>query len=227
MAEIRLIEVKEDILADNQARANQLRERLRGQGVFLLNLMSSPGSGKTSLILRTIAALAGRVRIGVIEGDIASVVDAQRVSDAGVQVVQLRTGGLCHLDAGMIELGLAELDLARLDCVIIENVGNLVCPAEFDTGAVRNAMILSVPEGDDKPLKYPLMFSVCDALVINKTDYLGGSDFDMAAFRERVRALNPRISIFPLSCKTGEGLPAWHEWLERQVRAWQGKGERR
>jgi len=220
MADVRLIEVKEDILSDNKARAEEIRDLLRRNRVFLLNLMSSPGSGKTSLILRTIRAIGDAVRIGVIEGDIDSVVDAEKVSREGVPAVQLRTGGFCHLDASMIGMALDEMDLALLDLVVIENVGNLVCPAEFDTGAVRNAMILSVPEGDDKPLKYPLMFSTCDALVVNKMDYLAGSDFDMTAFHERVRALNPRIDIFEVSCKTGAGLDAWYKWLTGEVRAW-------
>jgi hydrogenase nickel incorporation protein HypB len=220
MADIRLIEVKEDILSDNKARASEIRNLLRKNQVFLLNLMSSPGSGKTSLILRTIAALKDTTRIGVIEGDIDSVVDAEKVNREGIPAVQLRTGGFCHLDASMIGMALEEMDLAHLDLVIIENVGNLVCPAEFDTGAVRNVMILSIPEGDDKPLKYPLMFSICDALVVNKMDYLTSSDFDMAAFRKRVRILNPSIEIFEISCKTGAGLDAWSRWLAGEVRCW-------
>lgn len=220
MADIRLIEVKEDILSDNKIRAEEIRDILRTNRVFLLNLMSSPGSGKTSLILRTIAALKNTTRIGVIEGDIDSIVDAEKVNREGIPAVQLRTGGFCHLDASMIGMALGEMDIAHLDLIIIENVGNLVCPAEFDTGAVRNAMILSVPEGDDKPLKYPLMFSICDALVVNKVDYLAGSDFDMAVFRERVRTLNPGIKIFEASCKTGAGLDVWSGWLAGEVRAW-------
>lgn len=220
MTDVRLIEVKEDILADNKTRAEEIRSLLRRNRVFLLNIMSSPGSGKTSLILRTIQALGDALRIGVIEGDIESVVDAEKVSREGVPAVQLRTGGFCHLDASMIGMALGEMDLAQLDLIIIENVGNLVCPAEFDTGSVRNAMILSIPEGDDKPLKYPLMFSTCDVLVVNKLDYLAGSDFDMVAFRERVHALNPHIEILELSCKTGAGLDAWYRWLAGEVRAW-------
>jgi len=220
MADIRLIEVKEDILSDNKIRAEEIRDLLRTNHVFLLNLMSSPGSGKTSLILQTIAALKNTTRIGVIEGDIDSIVDAEKVNREGIPAVQLRTGGFCHLDASMIGMALGEMDIAHLDLIIIENVGNLVCPAEFDTGAVRNAMILSVPEGDDKPLKYPLMFSICDALVVNKADYLAGSDFDMAVFRERVRTLNPGIKIFEVSCKTGAGLDEWSGWLAGEVRAW-------
>jgi hydrogenase nickel incorporation protein HypB len=222
MADIRLIDVKEDILADNIARATELRKTLLEKGVFLLNLMSSPGSGKTSLILRAIAAFKGDLRVGVIEADIESVVDAEKVSQAGVPAVQLRTGGLCHLDASMVAVGMDEMKLDDLDLVIIENVGNLVCPAEFDTGAAANAMILSVPEGDDKPLKYPLMFSICDAIIVNKVDYLAGSDFNMKAFYERVRTLNPRVEVFEVSCKTGEGLPVWHAWLAGKARAFIG-----
>ena len=184
MENIRLVEIKEEILSDNQELAGKIRADLGRHGVFMLNLMSSPGAGKTSLILRTLSTLRDRVRIGVIEGDIASSVDAEKVSREGVPAVQVRTGGFCHLDAPMIDRALKELDLADLDCIIIENVGNLVCPAEFDTGSQRRAMILSVPEGDDKPLKYPLMFSVCDALVVNKVDYLGTSDFDLERLRE-------------------------------------------
>jgi hydrogenase nickel incorporation protein HypB len=220
MPEIRLIEVKEDILSDNKSRADELRNYLQERKVFLLNLMSSPGSGKTSFILRTIAALRGSLRFGVIEGDIDSIVDAEKVSREGIPAVQLRTGGLCHLDASMIAMGLNELDLDSLDAVIIENVGNLVCPAEFDTGAVRNIMILSIPEGDDKPLKYPLMFSVCDAVIVNKMDYLAGSDFDLAAFRQRVRTLNPRAALFEVSCRTGAGIEAWCKWLTAEVQKW-------
>ncbi len=217
MTEVRLIDIREEILSDNQELAGQIRERLQRRGVFMLNLMSSPGAGKTSLILRTLSALGDGVRIGVIEGDIDSTVDAETVSRRGVPAVQLRTGGFCHLDAPMIEKALGELDLAALDCIIIENVGNLVCPAEFDTGAQKRAMILSVPEGDDKPLKYPLMFSVCDALVVNKIDYLGTSDFDLEHLRERVYTLNPAIRIFPVSCKTGAGVSEWTGWLKEQI----------
>lgn len=220
MTDIRLIEVKEDILSDNNSRAAEIREHLRKKKVFLMNLMSSPGSGKTSLVLRTIAALKASIRFGVIEGDIDSMVDAEKVSKEGIPAVQLRTGGLCHLDASMIASGLKELDLESLDTVIIENVGNLVCPAEFDTGAVKNVMILSIPEGDDKPLKYPLMFSVCDAIIINKMDYFAGSDFDMPAFRQRIHNLNPKAAVFEISCKTGSGIGPWSEWLAEEVRNW-------
>jgi hydrogenase nickel incorporation protein HypB len=220
MTDIRLIDVKEDILADNKSRADEIRKLLQQKHVFLLNLMSSPGSGKTSLILRTTAALKNSLRFGVIEGDIESIVDAEKISRAGMPAVQLRTGGLCHLDASMIGLALDELDLEKLDAVIIENVGNLVCPAEFDTGAVKNVMILSIPEGDDKPLKYPLMFSVCDAVIINKMDYLPGSDFDMPSFCERVRNLNRNVEIFEVSCKTGAGVESWSNWLAEKVHQW-------
>jgi hydrogenase nickel incorporation protein HypB len=219
VAEIRLIEVKEEIQADNKAKAEALRNRLTADKTFLLNLMSSPGAGKTTLILRTIEALRNDLRIGVIEADIDSMVDAEKIAKTGITAVQLRTGGFCHLDASMVERGLEGLDLSSLDLVIIENVGNLVCPAEFDTGAIKNAMILSVPEGDDKPLKYPLMFTVCDVLLINKTDYLGLSDFDVAALRERVNKLNHRIAIFEVSAKTGQGIAEWTQWLKRQVDA--------
>jgi hydrogenase nickel incorporation protein HypB len=215
--EIRLIEVKEEIQADNKAKAEALRKRLAADKTFLLNLMSSPGAGKTTLILRTIEVLRNDLKMSVIEADIDSMVDAEKIAETGITAVQLRTGGFCHLDASMVEKGLGDLDLASLDLVIIENVGNLVCPAEFDTGAIKNVMILSVPEGDDKPLKYPLMFTVCDVLLINKIDYLGFSDFDVAAVKERARRLNPRIKIFEVSSKTGQGIAAWAQWLKREV----------
>jgi hydrogenase nickel incorporation protein HypB len=215
--EIRLIEVKEEIQADNKAKAEALRKRLAADKTFLLNLMSSPGAGKTTLILRTIEVLRNDLKMSVIEADIDSMVEAEKIAETGITAVQLRTGGFCHLDASMVEKGLGDLDLASLDLVIIENVGNLVCPAEFDTGAIKNVMILSVPEGDDKPLKYPLMFTVCDVLLINKIDYLGFSDFDVAAVKERARRLNPRIKIFEVSSKTGQGIAAWAQWLKREV----------
>ena len=218
MSDVRLIEIKEDILSDNAGLAEELRRRLREKKTFLLNLMSSPGSGKTSLILRTIEKLRDEFSIGVLEADIDSMVDAEKVASRGVQAVQLKTGGFCHLDAAMVRTGLDAFDLDGLDLVIIENVGNLVCPAEFDTGSTRNAMILSVPEGDDKPLKYPLMFSVCHALVVNKVDYLGLSDFSMELLRERVKKLNPDISLFEASCKTGQGIDGWTDWLAGEIR---------
>ncbi|HON59685.1 MAG TPA: hydrogenase nickel incorporation protein HypB [Smithella sp.] len=217
MEEVKLIEVKEDILADNLKTAAELREQLRRTKTMLINLMSSPGSGKTSLILRTIAGLRDHLRLGVIEADIESKVDAEKVAAQGIEAVQLRTGGFCHLDAVMVTQGLGELKAADLDLVIIENVGNLVCPAEFDTGAHKNVMILSVPEGDDKPLKYPLMFSICDVLLVNKIDYLPLSDFDLEAMRKRVLALNPRIEIMEVSCKTGAGIDQWVGWLKKEV----------
>jgi len=220
MADVRLIEIKEEILSDNTELADEIRDRLGKSRVFMLNLMSSPGGGKTSLILSTIRKMRGAVKIGVIEGDIDSVVDAEKVVKEGVPAVQLKTGGFCHLDASMIKMALDEMDLPNLDLVVIENIGNLVCPAEFDTGANRKAMILSVPEGDDKPLKYPLIFSVCDVLVVNKIDYLGIADFDMAALKERVIRLNPEIKIIEVSCKTGEGIDKWIEWLEKEIRAY-------
>lgn len=220
MSEVRLIEVKRNILSNNDKQANALREKLHNHKTFLLNLMSSPGSGKTSLILRTIEHLRDDFNIGVLEADIDSVVDAERILARGIPAIQLHTGGMCHLDASMTSRGLEALDLEALDLVILENVGNLVCTAEFDTGAVRNAMILSVPEGDDKPLKYPLMFSTCDALVVNKIDYLALSDFDMKAMRERVYRLNANINIFEVSAKTGEGMEAWADWLRQQVNDW-------
>ncbi|MFW6142646.1 MAG: hydrogenase nickel incorporation protein HypB [Desulfovermiculus sp.] len=216
--EIRLIEVKEGILTENEQDAEQLRGRLKNRGIFLLNLMASPGAGKTSLIVQTIHALSQRWRMAVIEADIDSIVDAETVSRSGVQAVQLRTGGLCHLDATMVARGIEGLDLDGLDLVILENVGNLVCPAEFDTGAHASAMILSVPEGDDKPLKYPLMFTKCRALVVNKIDALGIFDFNLDLLRERAGQLNPDLTVLPLSCKTGEGVQGWIDWLEENIR---------
>ena len=218
MEEIRLIEVKEGILSDNRALANELRRKLQRMGTFMLNLMSSPGSGKTSLILKTIDALKDEFRIGVIEADIASTVDSEKVASRGIKVVQLRTSGFCHLDATMVSEGLDALEPQALDLVIIENVGNLVCPAEFDTGAIRNAMILSIPEGDDKPLKYPLMFTVCDVLVVNKIDAMGVFDFEINAMEKRVRALNSNIRIFMTSAKTGEGIDSWVNWLTKEIK---------
>ena len=222
MEEIRLIEVKEEILSDNTKQAAEVRERLRKTRTMLLNLMSSPGSGKTSLILQTIEGLAGDLRLGVIEADIDSTVDAEKVAARGIRAIQLRTGGFCHLDAGMVTQGIDAIDACEFDLVIIENVGNLVCPAEFDTGAHKNVMILSVPEGDDKPLKYPLMFSVCDLLLVNKIDYLSLSNFDIAALRKRVLALNPGILILEVSCKTGVGIKSWIDWLKAEVAAFKG-----
>ena len=217
----KIIEVKESVFADNDREAARLRQELKQSGKFLLNLMSSPGSGKTTTLLRTIETLKDELRMGVMEADIDSDVDARRIAEAGVKSIQLHTGGMCHLDAGMTEQGLREIGTDGLDLVVLENVGNLVCPAEFDTGAVKNAMILSVPEGHDKPLKYPLIFTVCDALLINKTDVLPYFDFDMDKVVEYAHRRNPKLEIFPVSAKTGEGMDAWCDWLRRQVKDWQ------
>ena len=217
----KIIEVKESVFADNDREAARVREALKQKGTFLLNLMSSPGSGKTTTLLRTIEALKDELRMGVMEADIDSDVDARRIAEAGVKSIQLHTGGMCHLDAGMTEQGLREIGTDDLDLVVLENVGNLVCPAEFDTGAVKNAMILSVPEGHDKPLKYPLIFTVCDVLLINKIDVLPYFDFDMERVIEYAHRRNPRLEIFPVSAKTGEGMDAWCDWLRKQVKDWQ------
>ena len=219
--EFKVIEIKQGILSANDREAEGLRRELREKKTFLLNLMSSPGSGKTSTLMQTIPHLSPTLRIGVMEADIDSDVDARTVSATGVQVIQLHTGGMCHLDAEMTRQGLNELDLDALDLVILENVGNLVCPAEFDTGSVKNAVVLSVPEGDDKPLKYPLMFTVADVLLVNKIDAAACFDFDLEVFTRRVHTLRPGIPIFPISAKTGEGVEAWCNWLREQVRQWQ------
>ena len=220
MKEFKVIEVKRSIFEDNAADAARLRETLREQKTFLLNLMSSPGSGKTTTLKKTIALLKDEMKIGVMEADIDSDVDAATISETGVKVIQLHTGGMCHLDAGMTKQGLEALETEGIDLAILENVGNLVCPAEFDTGSSRNAMILSVPEGDDKPLKYPLMFSVSDVLLINKTDVLPYFEFDMEACMERARKINPDIKIIPVCARTGEGMEEWADWLRQQVREW-------
>ena len=220
METYKIIEIKESIFADNDREADRIRAGLKAEKTFLLNLMSSPGSGKTTTLLRTIEALEKDLRIGVMEADIDSDVDAAAIAKIGVRSIQLHTGGMCHLDAGMTEQGLRELGTADLDLVVLENVGNLVCPAEFDTGAVKNAMILSVPEGHDKPLKYPLIFTVCDVLLINKIDVLPWFDFDLEKVREYAHMRNPRLQIFPISAKTGEGMSVWTDWLRTQVEAW-------
>lgn len=217
MAEIRVIEVKESVFANNDARAQLLREELKQNKTFLLNLMSSPGSGKTTTLMRTIERLKDKIRIGVMEADIDSSVDAHTISTTGIKTVQLHTGGMCHLDADMARRGLEELDLKNLDLVFLENIGNLVCPAEFDTGAHKNVMILSVPEGDDKPLKYPLMFSVCDLVIISKTDTMDFFDFDMERAEKNIRNLNPHVAIIPLSAKTGEGMDRAIAWFREHV----------
>ena len=219
MKEFRVLEIKESVFADNNADAGRLREELKESNTFLLNLMSSPGAGKTSTLVKTIAALKYKLNIAVMEADIDSDVDAATIATTGAKVIQLHTGGMCHLDADMTRQGIKGLDAKDTDLIILENVGNLVCPAEFDTGATKNAMILSVPEGDDKPLKYPLMFQICDALIINKIDTISMFDFDMDACIERARKLNPDIKVFPLSAKTGEGMEAWTSWLSETVTA--------
>lgn len=223
MKAYKIIEVKESIFADNNADADQLRLQLKGQGTFLLNLMSSPGSGKTTTLKQTIARLRDELRMGVMEADIDSDVDAAAITETGVRAIQLHTGGMCHLDADMTRQGLTSFGTEDLDLVILENVGNLVCPAEFDTGAVKNAMILSVPEGHDKPLKYPLIFQVCDVLIINKIDVLPYFDFDMEKVQAYAKQRNPNIRIFPISAKTGEGVSAWTDWLKEQVLEWKKK----
>ena len=220
MAELKIIEIKQSIFADNDADAARLRNQLKEEKTFLLNLMSSPGSGKTTTLLRTLEKLKDDLKIGVMEADIDSAVDAETIQTTGVKTIQLHTGGMCHLDADMTRQGLRELGTEGLDLVVLENVGNLVCPAEFDTGAVKNAMILSVPEGHDKPLKYPLIFQVCDALIINKIDVLPYFDFDMEKVVEYAKMRNPKLEIFPISAKTGEGVDAWCDWLKQNVAQW-------
>ena len=223
MEPFKVYEIKQSVFANNDREADKVREELKERKTFLLNLMSSPGSGKTSTLKRTIAALKDEMSIGIMEADIDSDVDAETISKTGVKVIQLHTGGMCHLDADMTRQGLNELGTEGLDLVVLENVGNLVCPAEFDTGAVKNAMILSVPEGHDKPLKYPLIFQVCDALIINKIDVLPYFDFDLEKVVEYAHMRNPKLKIFPISAKTGEGVDAWCDWLREQVKDWNGK----
>ncbi len=221
MDEVKVIEIKKSIFAANEEDAAALRSELKNKGVYLLNLMSSPGSGKTTTLIRTVNLLKDKIRIAVMEADIDSDVDARRIqAETGVPSIQLHTGGMCHLDAEMTRQGLDNLPLQDFDLVVLENVGNLVCPAEFDTGAVRNAMILSVPEGDDKPLKYPLMFSVCDVVVVNKTDVLPYFDFDLDRCREHVRMRNPKAAVIPICARTGEGVEAFAEWLLQEVTDW-------
>lgn len=220
MKEVRILEIKQSVFADNDRQAELLRNELKKKRVFLLNLMSSPGSGKTTTLMRTIEALKDTLRIGIMEADIDSDVDARIISESGVRVIQLHTGGMCHLDAEMTRQGLEGLSMEDVDLAVLENVGNLVCPAEFDTGAVRNAMILSVPEGHDKPLKYPLMFSVCDVVLVNKIDVLPYFDFDMEKCREYVHMRNPDAKIIPICAKTGEGIEEWTQWLQQEVRMW-------
>jgi len=222
MSEFKILEIKQSIFENNHRQADLLREQLKKEDLFLLNLMSSPGSGKTTTLTKTIAALKDELRIGVMEADIDSDVDAITIAKTGAKVIQLHTGGMCHLDADMTKQGLLGLGTKDLDLVILENVGNLVCPAEFDTGSCKNAMILSVPEGDDKPLKYPLMFQICDVLLINKIDVLSVFDFDMEACKARVLKLNPKIKIIPISARTSEGIPEFAQWLKNEVQNWKG-----
>ena len=221
MDEVRVIEIKKSIFDDNDKDANRLREELKTKGVFLLNLMSSPGSGKTTTLIRTINALKDKIKIAVMEADIDSDVDAIKIKEAtGVQSIQLHTGGMCHLDAEMTRQGLSGLDLKDVDLAILENVGNLVCPAEFDTGASKNCMILSVPEGHDKPLKYPLMFSICDLVLINKMDVAPYFDFDLDKCSQYIKMRNPNAEIIPICAKTGEGVDKFADWIIKNIAKW-------
>ena len=222
MKDFKVIEVKRSIFEDNDADAASLRAKLKSEHTFLLNLMSSPGAGKTTTLKKTIELLKDEMKIGVMEADIDSDVDAAAISDTGVRAIQIHTGGMCHLDADMTRQGIKEFGTKDLDLVVLENVGNLVCPAEFDTGSCKNAMILSVPEGDDKPLKYPLMFSICDVVLINKTDVLPYFDFDMDKCREYIRARNEKAKVIPISAKEGEGFEEWISWLREEVNKWNG-----
>lgn len=222
MEKVRILEVKQRVFANNDAQAEKLREELKQKGIYLLNLMSSPGSGKTTTLTRLIELLKEDLKIGVMEADIDSDVDAVTIAATGARAIQLHTGGMCHLDAAMTRQGLDGLDAGEADLVVLENVGNLVCPAEFDTGAVKNMAILSVPEGHDKPLKYPLMFQVCDAVLINKIDVAPYFDFDFEKCTEYIRMRNPKAVIFPISAKTGEGIEAVADWLKEEVKNWKG-----
>ena len=220
MDEVRILEIKQSVFKNNDEQADKLRRELKEKGVFLLNLMSSPGAGKTTTLKATIAALKDKVKIGVMEADIDSDVDAKRIAETGVKAIQLHTGRMCHLDAEMTRQGLDGLETGDVELAILENVGNLVCPAEFDTGAVKNAMILSVPEGDDKPLKYPLMFSICDVVIINKIDVLPYFDFDVEKCKEYIKRRNPNAKVFMICAKTGEGVDEWANWLLGEVKSW-------
>ena len=222
MEKVRILEVKQSVFANNDAQAEKLREELKQKGIYLLNLMSSPGSGKTTTLTRLIELLKEDLKIGVMEADIDSDVDAVTIAATGARAIQLHTGGMCHLDAAMTRQGLDGLDAGEADLVVLENVGNLVCPAEFDTGAVKNMAILSVPEGHDKPLKYPLMFQVCDAVLVNKIDVAPYFDFDFEKCTEYIRMRNPKAVIFPISAKTGEGIEAVADWLKEEVKNWKG-----
>lgn len=220
MKKYKVLEIKQSVFADNDRQAEALRKQLKQDKVFLLNLMSSPGSGKTTTLTRTIENLKDEFRIGVMEADIDSDVDARTIAELGVKAIQLHTGGMCHLDADMTKQGLEGLNTEDVQLVILENVGNLVCPAEFDTGAVKNVMILSVPEGDDKALKYPLMFSICDVVLINKIDVLPYFDFDMEKCKEYIAMRNPKAKVLPICARTGAGMEAWVEWLKQEVLQW-------
>ena len=220
MNQYEIFETKERVTADNDREADKVRSALTDRNVFLVNLMSSPGAGKTTTLVRTINALKDQYRIGVMEADVDSDVDAKTIAETGAKVIQLHTGGSCHMDADMTERGLEKMGFDDVDVVFLENVGNLVCPAEFDTGAVKNAMILSVPEGDDKPLKYPLIFQVCDVVLINKIDVLPYFDFDMEECRKNILMRNPKAKIIPICAKTGEGIEEWADWLRGQVKEW-------
>ena len=220
MDDIKIIEVKQSIFEDNGKDADLLRERLKGEKTFLLNLMSSPGSGKTTMLLALAKRICDKIKVGVMEADIDSAVDAETMLKAGVETIQIHTGGMCHLDADMTRQGLSQLDTENFDLVVLENVGNLVCPAEFDTGASKNMTILSVPEGHDKPLKYPLMYETCDLLVINKTDVIDYFDFDKEKVEEYAKMRNPEIEILYISAKTGEGIPALADWIIKNVNDW-------
>ena len=222
MEKVRILEVKQSVFANNDAQAEKLREELKQKGIYLLNLMSSPGSGKTTTLTRLIELLKEDLKIGVMEADIDSDVDAVTIAATGAKAIQLHTGGMCHLDAAMTRQGLEGLDSSDADLVVLENVGNLVCPAEFDTGAVKNMAILSVPEGHDKPLKYPLMFQVCDTVLINKIDVAPYFDFDFEKCTEYIHMRNPQAKIFPISAKTGEGVDAVADWLKEEVKNWKG-----
>ena len=222
----KVYEIKQRVFADNDLEADKVRTELKKDKTFLLNLMSSPGAGKTTTLTKTIDAMKHDFRIGVMEADIDSAVDADTISETGAKVIQLHTGGMCHLDADMTRQGLLELDTSDVDLAILDNVGNLVCPAEFDTGAVKNAMILSVPEGDDKPLKYPLMFQVCQCLLINKIDVLPYFDFDLEECKKRVLKLNPDMKIIPISARTGEGMDEWIDWLKEETSSWNESNEK-
>lgn len=224
MDEVKVIEIKKSVFADNDKAADELRNELKQKGVYLLNVMSSPGSGKTTTLIQTINRIKDKVRVAVMEADIDSDVDAVKIKEAtGIPSIQLHTGGMCHLDAEMTRQGLDNVGLEAVDLVILENVGNLVCPAEFDTGSCRNVMILSVPEGDDKALKYPLMFSVCDVVLVNKTDVLPYFDFDMEKCSKNIHERNPQAKIIPISAKTGDGVDAFADWLLREVMRWKGR----